>query len=117
MFKRIVILSLIGIFVFSVSACAALFENQKIIKALQDGTISIGMSKSDLVGKIGYPPEGKGTQDALFYRFVQTKVTAAGKEESWTYQIGATPDGVRSVTFKLVGDKVQEWNEWLNTNP
>lgn len=101
---------------FSVSTGAfAMFENKKIIDALESGRVKVGMSKEGLVGVIGYPPEGKPKQDGLFYRFAKTRVTAAGKEESWTYQIGATADGVRSVTFRMVDGKVAEWNEWLDT--
>jgi len=99
----------------SVSAHAALFENKKIIDALENGKVRIGMTKQELISEIGYPPEGKPKQDALYFRFVQSKVTAAGKEESWTYQIGATPGGVRSVTFKILDGKIQEWNEWMDT--
>ena len=61
------------------------------------------------------PPDGSAKQGGAFYRFAQNKVTAAGKEESWTYQIGATAEGVRSVTFKMIDGKVQEWNEWLDS--
>lgn len=96
------------------SAAFALMENKKIIEALDGGMIKVGMAKNDLVAAIGYPPEGKPKQDALFYRFAQTKVTSAGKEETWTYQLGATADGVRSVTFKMIDGKVTEWNEWLD---
>lgn len=97
------------------SAAFALMENKKIIEALDGGAIKVGMAKSDLIATIGYPPEGKPKQDALFYRFAQMKVTSAGKEETWTYQIGATADGVRSVTFKMIDGKVAEWNEWLDS--
>ena len=97
------------------SAAFALMENKKIIEALDGGKVKVGMAKADLVGVIGYPPEGKPKQDALFYRFVQTKVTSAGKEENWTYQLGATSDGVRSVTIKMIDGKVTEWNEWLDS--
>lgn len=97
------------------SAAFALMENKKIIEALDGGMIKVGMAKNDLVAAIGYPPEGKPKQDALFYRFAQTKVTSAGKEETWTYQLGATADGVRSVTFKMIDGKVAEWNEWLDS--
>ena len=96
------------------SAAFALMENKKIIDALESGKVKVGMAKDELVGVIGYPPEGKAKQDNLFYRFAQTKVTSAGKEESWTYQLGATADGVRSVTFKMVDGKITEWNEWLD---
>ena len=97
------------------SAAFALMENKKIIEALDGGKIKVGMAKDELVAEIGYPPEGKPKQDALFYRFARTKVTSAGKEETWTYQIGATADGVRSVTFKMIDGKVTEWNEWLDS--
>ena len=96
-------------------ACAGLFENKKISDALQGSELKVGMSKDQLVSVIGYPPDGKDKQGAMFYRFAQNKVTAAGKEESWTYQIGATAEGVRSVTFKLVDGKFAEWSEWLDT--
>jgi len=92
----------------------ALFENKKIIDAVENGKVKVGMTKDELVGVIGYPPEGKPKQDGLFFRFAKTKVTAAGKEESWTYQVGATADGVRSFTFTLIDGKVTEWNEWLD---
>lgn len=95
-------------------AFAGLFANDKIINALNDGKVRIGMTKDELIGEIGYPPEGKAKQDALFFRFVKSKVTAAGKEESWTYQLEATPGGVRSVTIKIVDGKVAEWDEWLD---
>jgi hypothetical protein len=100
---------------FTGVAHAGLFENKKIAQALQGDSIKVGMARGELVSAIGYPPEGKPKQDALFYRFAQSKVTAAGKEESWTYQIGATAEGVRSVTFKIVDGKVAEWNEWLDS--
>lgn len=96
-------------------AGAGLFENKKVSGALNDGSVRVGMTKDELVATIGYPPEGKPKQDALFYRFAQSKVTAAGREESWTYQLGATAEGVRSVTFKLVDGKIAEWSEWLDT--
>ena len=73
------------------------------------------MAKDQLVTEIGYPPEGGSTQGAMFYRFAQTKVTVAGKEESWTYQIAPSAEGVRSVTFKMIDGKVSEWSEWLDT--
>jgi len=57
-------------------------ENKKIIDALESGKVKIGMAKDELVGVIGYPPEGKPKQDALFFRFARTKVTSAGKEET-----------------------------------
>jgi outer membrane protein assembly factor BamE (lipoprotein component of BamABCDE complex) len=94
---------------------AAPFENKKIVQALQGDLLKVGMTKEQLIEVIGYPPEGKPKQDAMFYRFAQTKVTAAGKEESWTYQIAPTLEGVRSVTFKIVDGKVVEWSEWLDT--
>lgn len=101
--------------VMSQCAWGALFENKKLSAALQDGAVRVGMDKQELVDAIGYPPSGKPNQDNFFYRFAQTKVTASGKEESWTYQIEPTPEGVRSVTFKLLDGKVQEWNEWLDS--
>jgi hypothetical protein len=102
--------------ILAVSAGAfAMFENKKIIDAIENGKVKVGMTKDELVGAIGYPPEGKPKQDGLFFRFAKTKVTAAGKEESWTYQIGAMADGVRSVTFTLIDGKVTEWNEWLDS--
>jgi hypothetical protein len=113
--KKFIILVCVFVFCFMISSIAfALFENQKIIKVLESNQIKIGMTKQELVDVIGYPPEGKPKQDALFYRFVKAKVTAAGKEESWTYQIGATADGVRSLTFTMIDGKVTEWNEWLD---
>jgi len=107
--------AVVSFFAMTCVASAGLFENKKVSGALTNDTIKVGMTKDQLVGKIGYPPEGKPKQDALFYRFAQSKVTAAGKEESWTYQIGATAEGVRSVTFKIVDGKVAEWNEWLDS--
>ncbi|MFH0771319.1 MAG: hypothetical protein V1933_01725 [Candidatus Omnitrophota bacterium] len=112
--KKINVL-LVCVLALSFAASAlALFENENIINALENGKVKVGMAKDELVGAIGYPPEGKSKQDALFYRFTQSKVTSAGKEESWTYQIGATSEGVRSVTIKMVDGKVTEWNEWLD---
>lgn len=113
--KKITLVTLAFFLVCSTVAHAGLFENKKISAALANDTVKIGMSRQDLIDAIGYPPEGKAKQDALFYRFAQSKVTAAGKEESWTYQIGASAEGVRSVTFKLVDGKVAEWSEWLDT--
>lgn len=113
--KKIFGLVLAAVFVLSAVSYAGLFDNKKISDALQNGTIKVGMAKSELVSAIGYPPEGKPKQDALFNRFAQTKVSSAGKEETWTYQIGASAEGVQSVTIKLVDDKVAEWNEWLDT--
>lgn len=95
-------------------ASAGLFENKKVAGAFDANKVTVGMSKEALVSQVGYPPEGKAKQDALFYRFAQSKVTASGKEESWTYQLGATSEGVRSITVKLVDGKVTEWNEWLD---
>jgi len=115
MFRKILSVAVICLFAGVSLANAGIFENKKISDALNGDKIKVGMTKDELVGEIGYPPEGKPKQDALFYRFVQSKVTAAGKEESWTYQIGATMEGVRSVTFKLVDGKVAEWNEWLDS--
>jgi len=117
MIRRIALCVAVLLFAVSVAgeAGAGLFENKKVSGALNDGTVKVGMTKDDLVAKIGYPPEGKPKQDALFYRFAQSKVTAAGKEESWTYQLGATSEGVRSITVKLVDGKVTEWNEWLDS--
>lgn len=100
---------------FSGTAYAGLFENKKISDALQGDSLKVGMTKEALIAAIGYPPEGKPKQDAVFYRFAQSKVTAAGKEESWTYQIAPSAEGVRSVTFKMVDGKVTEWNEWLDS--
>ncbi|MCM8761165.1 MAG: hypothetical protein NC938_05445 [Candidatus Omnitrophica bacterium] len=115
MAKIVLVCALACVIMFSATAYAGLFENKKIAEALQGDGLKVGMTKDQLVSLIGYPPEGKPKQDALFYRFAQSKVTAAGKEESWTYQISATAEGVRSVTFKLVDGKVAEWNEWLDT--
>ncbi len=115
MAKKVLGLAVILALALSSAAYAGLFENTKVTDALGNGTIKVGMSKADLIAAIGYPPEGKPKQDSMFYRFAQSKVTASGKEDSWTYQIGATAEGVRSVTFKLVDDKVAEWNEWLDT--
>ncbi|MFA6356968.1 MAG: hypothetical protein WCY23_07660 [Candidatus Omnitrophota bacterium] len=106
---------LLCVMVLSASSGAfAMFENKKIIDAVESGKVKVGMAKDELVGVIGYPPEGKPKQDGLFFRFAKTKVTSAGKEESWTYQVGATADGVRSITFTLIDGKVTEWNEWLD---
>jgi hypothetical protein len=113
--KKTVISAILVLTLFiSAAAQASLFENKKIMNALENDKVRVGMTKQELISEIGYPPEGKPKQDALYYRFVQTKVTAAGKEESWTYQIGATPGGVRSVTFKILDGKIQEWNEWMD---
>jgi len=112
--KRSAVVLVCVMMLSAASAAFALMENKKIIAALDGGMIKVGMEKNDLVAAIGYPPEGKPKQDALFYRFAQTKVTSAGKEETWTYQIGATADGVRSVTLKMIDGKVTEWNEWLD---
>jgi len=113
--KKILIAALCIIALFAAEvAFGGLLANDKIISALNDGKVRIGMTKDELVGEIGYPPDGKAKQNALFYRFAQSKVTAAGKEESWTYQLEATAGGVRSVTFKIVDGKVAEWNEWLD---
>ena len=115
MVKRIFAIALAAVILVSGTVHAGLFENKKISAALQGNDLKVGMMKDQLVGLIGYPPGGKAKQDAMFYRFAQSRVTAAGKEESWTYQIGATAEGVRSVTFKIVDGKVAEWNEWLDT--
>ena len=115
--KKIGLLILMACFVLvCCMAQAAPFENKKIAQALQGDVLKVGMTKEQLIEVIGYPPEGKSKQDAMFYRFAQSKVTAAGKEESWTYQIAPTLEGVRSVTFKIVDGKVAEWSEWLDTN-
>ncbi len=114
MMKKIFVIVLACAVLFS-GAAYALFENKKIADALQGDTLKVGMTKDQLVAAIGYPPEGKPKQDSIFYRFAQSKVTAAGKEESWTYQIAPSPEGVRSVTFKMVDGKVTEWNEWLDS--
>lgn len=115
MVKYMVVLLLAFTVLFAGVSEAGLFENKKIFEALQGSELKVGMTKESLVAVIGYPPDGKPKQGALFYRFAQSKVTAAGKEESWTYQIGATVEGVRSVTFKIVDGKVAEWSEWLDT--
>lgn len=115
MVKKIFVLALVALVMGASCVHAGLFSNKKIDEALQSGKIKIGMTKQELINEIGYPPEGKPKQSSLFYRFAQSKVTAAGKEESWTYQMGATVEGVRSITFKIVDDKVQEYNEWLDT--
>jgi hypothetical protein len=115
MIRKIFAVALAAAFLVSGTAHAGLFENKKIASALQGSDLKVGMSRNELVSLIGYPPEGKPSQGALFYRFAQSRVTAAGKEESWTYQIGASAEGVRSVTFKIVDGKVAEWNEWLDT--
>jgi hypothetical protein len=115
MARKIFALVLVSVVLFSYPAHCGLFENKKISQALQDDTVRIGMTKDALVAAIGYPPDGGVKQGAMFYRFAQSKVTAAGKEESWTYQIGASAEGVRSVTFKIADGKVSEWNEWLDT--
>lgn len=100
---------------FSGTAHAGIFENKKLSGALQGDILKVGMTKDQLIATIGYPPEGKPKQDAFFYRFAQSKVTAAGREESWTYQIEPLSEGVRSVTFNIVDGKVTEWNEWLDS--
>jgi hypothetical protein len=96
-------------------ASTGLFKNTKISDVLAGNKVRVGMTKEDLVTQIGYPPDGTIGQGALFSGFVQSKATAAGKEESWTYQIGKTVEGMRSVTFKIVDGKVIAWNEWLDT--
>lgn len=110
-------IAIIAVFavLFSGTAYAGLFENKKISEALQGEGLKVGMTKDALISAIGYPPEGRPKQDAIFYRFAQSKVTAAGREESWTYQIAPSAEGVRSVTFKMVDGKVIEWNEWLDS--
>jgi hypothetical protein len=113
--KKIFSVILASVIFFSGVAYGGLFENKKVSGALQGNDLKIGMTKEALVSVIGYPPEGKTKQDAMFYRFAQSKVTAAGKEESWTYQIAPSAEGVRSVTFKMIDGKVTEWNEWLDT--
>ncbi len=115
MIRRIFAIVLALSLVLSAAAHAGLFDNKKVTDAMQGGKIKIGMSKDVLVSEIGYPPDSKPAQGSLFFRFAQSKVTAAGKEDSWTYQTGATAEGVKSITFKLVDDKVAEWNEWLDT--
>jgi|GEM_PF-3133901 hypothetical protein len=115
MTKNVIAVMILVAVVFAGVAHAGLFENKKISEALAGDSIKVGMTKDQLIAAIGYPPEGKPKQDSSFYRFVQNKVTAAGKEESWTYQIGATFEGVRSVTFKLVDGKIAEWSEWLDS--
>ena len=113
--KKAVLILIACAVLVSGTAYAGLFENKKVAAALQGDALKVGMTKDRLVALIGYPPEGKPKQDAMFYRFSQSKVTAAGKEESWTYQIAPSPEGVRSVTFKMVDGKVTEWSEWLDT--
>lgn len=115
MAKRIFAIVLAAAVLVSGTALAGLFENKKISQALQGNDLKVGMTKEALVSLIGYPPDSKPSQGALFYRFAQSKVTAAGKEESWTYQIAPSPEGVRSVTVKIVDGKVAEWSEWLDT--
>ena len=115
MAKKVCAIVLAAVILISGTALAGLFENKKISQALQGDGLKVGMTKDGLVSLIGYPPEGRPKQDAIFYRFAQTKVTAAGKEESWTYQIAPSAEGVRSVTFKIVDGKVTEWSEWLDT--
>ncbi|MBN2453673.1 MAG: hypothetical protein JXB40_05385 [Candidatus Omnitrophica bacterium] len=115
MMKNSIVIALALTLILSGVTHAGLFENKKISEALQGPDLKVGMTKEALVAVIGYPPEGKPKQDGLFYRFAQSRVTAAGKEESWTYQIAPSAEGVRSVTFKLVDGKVAEWNEWLDT--
>ncbi|MCX5678955.1 MAG: hypothetical protein NTY76_07635 [Candidatus Omnitrophica bacterium] len=94
---------------------AGLLNNTKISDALSGNKVRVGMTKKELVAQIGYPPDGAIGQGPLFSNFVQSRATAAGKEESWTYQISKTVDGVKSVTFKIVDGKVAAWNEWLDT--
>jgi hypothetical protein len=115
MIRKTLVIVLSAAVLCSATAHAGLFENKKISDALQGDALKVGMTKDQLVAAIGYPPEGKPKQDSMFFRFAQSKMTAAGKEESWTYQIQPTPDGVRSVTFKLVDGKVAEWSEWLDS--
>ena len=115
MIKKTACVVVAAVMAMSGVASAGLFENKKVSGAFADNKVTIGMTKDALVSLVGYPPEGKAKQDALFYRFAQSKVTAAGKEESWTYQLGATSEGVRSITVKLVDGKVTEWNEWLDS--
>ena len=115
MATKIVAVILISVMMFSGAAHAGLFDNKKISQALESGSVKVGMTKEALVAEIGYPPDGGAKQGGAFYRFAQSKVTSAGKEDSWTYQIGATAEGVRSVTFKMVDGKVGEWSEWLDT--
>ena len=114
MIRRIFAIVLALSLVLSAAAYAGLFDNKKVTDALQNGAIKIGMTKDALVAEIGYPPDGKPKQGNLFYRFSEARVSPAGREDSWTYQIGATPDGVKSLTIKLLDDKVAGWNEWLD---
>ena len=113
--KKMLAVIMVSVVFFSGVAYGGLFENKKIAEALQGSDLKVGMTKDQLIAVIGYPPEGRAKQDALFYRFAQSKTTASGKEESWTYQIAPSAEGVRSVTFKMVDGKVTEWNEWLDT--
>lgn len=113
--RKILAIAIIMIFATSLVAHAGLFSNKKITDALNDGRIKIGMTQEELVSQIGYPPSGRDKKGGQFYRFAQSKVTANGKEDSWTYQVGATMEGVKSITFKMVDGKLVEWNEWLDT--
>ncbi len=113
--KKTIFVIFVCTILFASAAYAGIFENKKISGALEGNALKVGMTKDELVAAIGYPPEGKPKQDSMFYRFAQSKVTAAGKEESWTYQIAPSPDGVRSVTFKMVDGRVTEWTEWRDS--
>lgn len=115
MVRKIIALVVILTVALSTAAGAGLFDNKKVTDAMQNDKIKIGMTKEALVSEIGYPPDSSAKQGSQFFRFAQSKVTAAGKEDSWTYQTGATAEGVKSVTFKLVDGKVAEYNEWLDT--
>jgi len=94
---------------------AGFLNNTKISDALSGNKVRVGMTKKDLITQIGYPPDGAIGQGPLFSSFVQSRATASGREESWTYQIVKTVGGVKSVTFKIIDGKVAAWNEWLDT--
>lgn len=100
----------------SLVGCA--MTNTQIVNSFQSGNIYVGMTKQDLINRIGYPPEGKSSPDMFYSRYVKTKVTGEGTEELWTYQYGISPDlsGIRSVTVTIVNSKVKEWYDWVDTS-
>ncbi|MBN2452988.1 MAG: hypothetical protein JXB40_01830 [Candidatus Omnitrophica bacterium] len=95
-------------------ASTTLSGNTRISDALAGGKLKAGMTKGELINQIGYPPDGTIGQGALFHGFTRSKVTAAGKEESWTYRISSTAAGVKKVTFTIMDGKVSSWNEWVD---
>lgn len=99
--------------VISLSGCASFLVNTKMVNTLQSGKIYIGMTKQDLIVKLGYPPEGKSKPDMFFSSAVSRKTTGDGIEELWSYDVGVAPDltGVRIITFKIVNGVVKEYYE------